>query len=132
MNNLPIFSNEFAKEAKEMLISLNNNEALRHEAFSHEMYLKDRNSQLHEAKAEGIAEGEAIGLAKGKAEGEAIGLAKGKAEGEAIGLAKGKAEGKVEGKIEVVKNMLKLNLSNEIISKSTGLSIKEIEEIIKE
>ena len=116
MNNLPIFSNEFAKEAKEMLISLNNNEALRHEAFSHEMYLKDRNSQLHEAKAEG----------------EAIGLAKGKAEGEAIGLAKGKAEGKVEGKIEVVKNMLKLNLSNEIISKSTGLSIKEIEEIIKE
>ena len=107
-----------------MLISLNNNEALRHEAFSHEMYLKDRNSQLHEAKAEG----EAIGLAKGKAEGEAIGLAKGKAEGEAIGLVKGKAE----GKIEVVKNMLKLNLSNEIISKSTGLSIKEIEEIIKE
>ena len=104
MNNLPIFSNEFAKEAKEMLISLNNNEALRHEAFSHEMYLKDRNSQLHEAKAEGIAEGEAIGLVKGKS----------------------------EGKIEVVKNMLKLNMSNEIISKSTGLSIKEIEEIIKE
>ena len=111
-DNLPIFTNEFAKEAKEMLISLNNNEALRHEAFSHEMYLKDRNSQLHEAKAEGIAEGEAIGLAKGKAEGEAIGLAKGKA--------------------EVVKNMLKLNMSKEIISESTGLSIKEIEEIIKE
>ena len=91
-----------------MLISLNNNEALRHEAFSHEMYLKDRNSQLHEAKAEGKAEGIA--------------------EGEAIGLAKGEAK----KTIEVVKNMLKLNLSKEIISKSTGLSIKEIEEIIKE
>ena len=75
-----------------MLISLNNKEALRHEDFSHEMYLRDRNNQFHDAKAEGIA----------------------------------------EGKIEIVKNMLKLNLSKEIISKSTGLSIKEIEEIIKE
>ena len=34
---------------------------------------------------------------------------------------------KTIAKAEVVKNMLKLNLSNEIILKSTGLSIKEIE-----
>ena len=43
-----------------------------------------------------------------------------------------KEEGKSEAKIEAVKNMLKLNLSKEVISQSTGLSIEEIEEIIKE
>ena len=37
-------------EAKAMLISLNNNEALRHKAFLHEMYLNDCNSQLYEVK----------------------------------------------------------------------------------
>ena len=45
--------------------------------------------------------------------------------------AKGKAEGLAEGKIEIVKNMHKLNLSKEIISASTGFSVEEIEEIIK-
>ena len=37
-----------------------------------------------------------------------------------------KEEGKKEEKINTAKNMLKMGLDNEIISKATGLSIKEI------
>ncbi len=48
-------------------------------------------------------------------------------EGEITGHKKGKTEGKIEGKIEVAKNLLKNNVSIEIIIKSTGLTKKEIE-----
>ena len=37
-----------------------------------------------------------------------------------------KEEGLKEGVIKTAKNMLKMGLDNEIISKATGLSIKEI------
>ena len=40
-----------------------------------------------------------------------------------------KAEGKIEGKIEVAKNLLKNNVSMEIIMSSTGLTKKEIESL---
>ena len=41
--------------------------------------------------------------AEGRAEGEAVGLKKGRAEGEAIGLKKGRAEGKSELLSELIK-----------------------------
>jgi predicted transposase/invertase (TIGR01784 family) len=50
-----------------------------------------------------------------------------KPRGKAEGRAEGRAEGKNEEKIEIARNLLKLNLTNEQISQSTGLSIKEIE-----
>lgn len=40
-----------------------------------------------------------------------------------------KAKGKIEGKIETAKNLVNLGVSNEIIAKSTGLSLKEIEDL---
>ena len=61
------------------------------------------------------------GLKQGKAEGLAEGLAKGKAEG----LAKGKAEGKGE----VAKAMILAGLDVEQISRFTGFSQEEIEEL---
>jgi predicted transposase/invertase (TIGR01784 family) len=43
------------------------------------------------------------------------------------GIEKGRAEMKIERDIEIARNLLKLNLTNEQISQSTSLSIKEIE-----
>ena len=54
---------------------------------------------------------------------------KGKAEGIEIGLEKGKYEGVEENKIFTATKMLKDGLPNEMISKYTGLSIKEIEDL---
>jgi len=60
-------------------------------------------------------------LREGLAEGEAIGLEK----GEAIGLEKGK----VEGKIETALNLLADGVSIENVSKYTGLTIQQIQEL---
>ena len=115
-NELPNFSNTFAKEATEMLKKLNKNDALRHEAFSRELFIKDHNSQMEEKLNEGIKIGEAKGMAEGLAKGKAEGLAK----------------GKVENTIEVVKRMHLMRISNDIIAEATNTSLEEIEKIINE
>ena len=52
------------------------------------------------------------------------------------GKEEGKAEGLEEGakkeKIEIAKNLLKDGISIEVVSKNTGLSIEELEELKKE
>ena len=48
------------------------------------------------------------------------------------GKADGKAEGLEEGKKIVAKNFLKDGISIEVISKNTGLSVEELEELNKE
>ncbi|MDI9364148.1 MAG: hypothetical protein QM541_04290, partial [Flavobacterium sp.] len=45
------------------------------------------------------------------------------------GRIEGKIEGKLEGKIEVIKQGRKLGLSNSDLSKLTGLTEKEIENL---
>lgn len=55
----------------------------------------------------------------------------GREEGLAEGLAEGRTEGRTQGIIETAKNMIELGLSDDIISKSTGLSISEINELKK-
>ncbi len=45
------------------------------------------------------------------------------------GRREGRREGKKEGKMEIIKNMLKEKMSLELISKVTGISIKEIKNI---
>ena len=47
------------------------------------------------------------------------------------GEAKGKAEGKIEEKVEIAKNMLKDGMNLEVVIKYTGLSKKEVEELLK-
>ena len=113
-----------------MLKKLNKNDALRHEAFSRELFIKDHNSQMEEKLNEGIKIGEAKGIAKGKAEGMAEGLVKGEAKGKAEGMAEGLAKGKVETTIEVVKRMHLKGISNDIIAEVTNTSLEEIEKII--
>ena len=69
---------------------------------------------MRKGRAEGRAQGEAIGLEKGREEG--------RAEGEAIGVEKGK---KLE-KIETARNLISLGVPIETIATATGLSIDEI------
>ncbi len=67
------------------------------------------------------------GRAEGRAEGEAIGLEKGRAEGETIGLQKGKEAGKLEEKNENARKMKECGVDIHIISTVTGLSVGQIE-----
>ena len=50
-------------------------------------------------------------------------------EGRSEGITEGRAEGRTEEKVEIAKNLLNLNVDLETISKSTGLPVKEIEEL---
>ena len=63
-------------------------------------------------KEEGILEGEQKGKLEGKIE--------------------GKLEGKIEGKIEVILNGHKSGLSADLLANITGLTVLEVEKIIKE
>jgi predicted transposase YdaD len=87
-------------------------------------------SSLKKGHAEGLAEGEAIGLQKGLAEGETIGLEK----GEAIGLQKGIEKGREEGKAEAMREIALTAHRNghpvAHIQTITGLTEEEIAAIL--
>ena len=68
---------------------------------------------------------------EGVAEGRAEGLAEGLAEGKAAGLAEGEARGKAAAKAEVILQMLRENVSLEMIAKFTNLTVEEINEMGK-
>ena len=105
-HNLPEFSTD-REEAKEMLLKMNNDKALRAESFSHEMFLRGQKAQFKTAREEGLEEG----LVKGKAE--------------------GKAEGIQENKKEIAKTLYSLGQTKEFIAKATGLSLDELNNILK-
>ena len=105
-HNLPEFSTD-REEAKEMLLKMNNDKALRAESFSHEMFLRDQKAQFKSAREEGLEEG----LVKGKAE--------------------GKAEGIQENKKEIAKKLFQSGQTKEFISSITGLSLDELNNILK-
>ena len=48
------------------------------------------------------------------------------------GVRQGLEQGAKQRNIEIAKNLIQNGLDNELISKSTGLSLEEVEEIIKE
>ena len=129
-------SNEKVQKAREELAKIEADKELMEIIRLEELAEFDQKNALCHAREKG----EQIGLEKGKIEGEQIGLEKGKIEGEQIGLEKGKIEGEQiglkkgvhEGKKEIIKNMLKANMTVEQISQITGLSKDEILEIEKE
>ena len=102
-----------------MLLKMNNDKVLRAESFSHEMFLRDQKAQFKSAREEGLEEG----LVKGKAEG--------KAEGIQEGLVNGKAEGIQENKKEIAKKLFQSGQTKEFISSITGLSLEELNNILK-
>ena len=102
-NNLPVVDTKEMKEALNMLLNMNKDRALRAEAFSREIFALDQNSQLYEAEQKGIE--------KGKAE--------------------GKAEGIEENKKEIAKKLFESGQTKEFISAITGLSLDELDNILK-
>jgi predicted transposase/invertase (TIGR01784 family) len=52
-------------------------------------------------------------------------------EGEAKGLAKGKAEGKAETARQIAINMMRSNISGDLVAQFTGLSLKEVQKLQK-
>ncbi|WP_271253541.1 hypothetical protein [Pseudanabaena sp. Chao 1811] len=59
------------------------------------------------------------------------GLAKGKAEGLAKGKAEGLAKGKVEATNQIALNMLRSNMSPDLVAQLTGLTLKQIQKLQK-
>jgi predicted transposase/invertase (TIGR01784 family) len=59
------------------------------------------------------------------------GLAKGKAEGLAKGKAEGLAKGKVEAANQIALNMLRSNMSPDLVAQLTGLTLKQIQKLQK-
>ena len=74
----------------------------------------------------GLSKGRKEGRQKGIKEGLTQGRKEGRQKGIEEGLTKGRKQGKQEGIVEIAKNMFKQNLSVEMISSITGLSIEEI------
>ena len=101
-DNLPEFSTD-REEAKEMLLKMNNDKVLRAESFSHEMFLRDQKAQFKSAREEGLEEG----------------------------LVKGKAEGIEERNIAIAKKLFESGQTKEFISSITGLSLEELDNILK-
>jgi len=76
---------------------------------------------------EGKEQGLRIGIEKGKMEGKR----EGKMEGKREGKREGRMEGKREGKIETVLDFLRNGVDVNTVVKATGLSLKELEKLMK-
>ena len=69
------------------------------------------------------------GLEFGRSEGLEQGLEQGRAEGEAAGLERGRNEGRAAAIMDLARSMKAEGLSEAIISKTTGLSVVEVEKL---
>lgn len=58
-------------------------------------------------------------------------LLEGEARGRLLGKAEGKAEGKVETKRQIALNMLGANVSTELVTQFTGLTLKQVQQLQK-
>ena len=109
------------KEAKECLEKISGNEEEIRWAELRQKYILEINT----AKAEGWEEGKEEGFEVGRAEG----LKTGKTAGLETGKIEGRKEGEKEAKTTIAKNMLKLKIDIETISKATGLTKEEIQKL---
>ena len=105
-------SNEKIQKAREELAKIEADKELMERIRLEELAEFDQKNALCHAREEGKMEGEQIGMEKG----------------EQIGIEKGIQK----GKREIIKNMLKANMTIEQISQMTGLSKDEILKIEKE
>lgn len=112
-------------EAREKLRIANMSDADREAYYRHldnVVVLKDN---IYTARGEGKMEGRAEGREEGRAEG----LKEGRAEGRAEGLKEGREQGRAEGIKEAARKMKQSGLTADQISKFTGLSVKEVDDI---
>lgn len=109
------------KEAREQLDIDNLSEEDRNAYYRHLDNMRSLVSAVESAYSDGQWDGEKAGFQKGIL----TGMEKGKQEG----LKEGMEKGKLEEKIEIARNAKAMGLDNSSISKLTGLSVKEIENL---
>ena len=97
--------NKDINKAIDELEQVSGNEKLRRIAELKEKYIRDEQASIEYAQDKGYRQGKEEGKIEGK------------------------AEGKAEEKTEIVKNMLKENVEKTLISRVTGLSLEEIEQL---
>ena len=68
---------------------------------------------------------------RGYKEGVAVGISQGISQGITQGLQQGISQGAQQKAIETAKNLLSMSISIENIAKATGLSLKEIQDLVK-
>ena len=107
------------QEVKEKLRYLSMTAGERRAYDEHLDTIRVQNDVLDTAWTEGHQEGREEGRAEGRAEG----LAEGRAEGRA----QGREEGRAEAKRDFARNLITIGVPNDIIVKSTGLTVEEIE-----
>ncbi|MEL3908745.1 MAG: hypothetical protein P1P64_07010 [Treponemataceae bacterium] len=115
--------------ANEVLLTVTEEERRIAREISENNYQRMLKFESEIAREKGYAEGLAQGHTAGLAEGISEGYEKGEASGIQKGLLEGLNKGKLEKARETTKNLLQIGLSVEQISKVTGLSESEIEEL---
>lgn len=101
------------KEVREKLIYYNMDAAERAAYDRHVDAIMIQNDVLGTAKFEGLVEGRAEGKIEGRAE----------------GIKEGLEEGKVKGIMEVARNLKRMGTPLDVIVRSTGLTIEDIEQL---
>ncbi len=92
--------------------------------------IRYQRSVLETSRDEGFVEGREEGFAEGREEGFAKGRVEGRVEGRAEGRAEGFDEGKKEEKIAIAKKLASLGIATSQIMQATGLTEKEINNLI--
>ena len=113
------------KEAMDHLKDLSQDEELRREEEAREKFIRDRRAEIDFGFDEGFHKGISLGISRGRKEGMDEGISLGRKEG----ISLGRKEGMDEGRHELIMSMIKNQMSDELISKVTGLSIEEINKI---
>ena len=125
--------NEKIKEAVEELTGMSKDEELRILAELRIKGRRDEYARRQYAIKQGLQEGRERGLEEGRKEGIKEGIKEGRKEGIKEGIKEGREQGLEQGskkrEAEIVKSMLKENISIDLIAKLTGLTKEEIEKL---
>ena len=105
------------QQALTKLRAISADDEARRLAAARERALSIERTELHLARQEG----EAIGQARGEAVGEARGRSEGRAEGEAVGEARGRSEGRAAAIREVLDAMAEGNITEVELRKKFGI-----------
>ena len=116
MVNMAIAQNKLVAKAQKEYEYLTGDEATKRWQFLREKAILDERAAYINGKTRGKEEGEIVGEARGKI----------------IGEKRGKIIGEREGRIKTAIEMLKNNISKDLIEKCTGLNAKELDEVFAE
>lgn len=118
---MAVEKNKTLEKAKVQITRITGDEILKRRARLEEEWQIDRNSAISYATEKGLAEGRARGMKEGMKEG--------RKEGKKEGIREGIQQGEKKKQIQIAKQMLRKDMSVEVISEITGLSIVEIQKL---